>query len=155
MNVAGKRAGDRGPEILHAGTRGVVAAMSMSGMRTLTTRLGLLGATPPEMITDQYGPDVIRRLSDEQRQALVVLLHWAYGAGGGAAFGALPGKLRLKPWAGPVFGAALWLFFQSVVAPTLKLRVRHSMTVRERAVLAADHLLYGAVLSELRRRPRH
>ncbi|WP_199431944.1 hypothetical protein [Qaidamihabitans albus] len=141
-------------EVGRTALRGAVAAMSMSGMRALTTRLGLLAATPPQMITEEHGPRFVRRLSERQREALVIVLHWGYGAGGGAVFGALPARLRLKPSAGPLFGSALWLGFELVLVPTLGLRMRERRSWRDRVVLVADHLLYGAVLSELRTRPR-
>ncbi|GLY67855.1 hypothetical protein [Amycolatopsis taiwanensis] len=150
---------DRGPshpsgrEVLHATVRGAVAAMSMSGMRLLTTRVGLVGQTPPEMVAFEHAPKIICRMSPGQRDGLIVLMHWAYGAGGGTVFGLLPDRVRLKPWAGPIFGAALWLLFEVVLVPVLGLQARRGKALRERAALAADHLLYGAILSEFRRRP--
>lgn len=138
----------------HAAARGVVGAMSMSGMRTLTTRLGLLEATPPEMVSAEHAPQLLLRQPRQRQEAVVVLMHWLYGAAGGAVFGALPDRLRLKPWAGPLFGLGLWLGFEVAVVPALGLRLRNPSSVRQRVLLAVDHLLYGAVLSELRSRPR-
>jgi uncharacterized membrane protein YagU involved in acid resistance len=136
--------------------RGVVAAMCMSGMRSLTVRLGLLKRTPPEMVVDEYAGGMLDRIPENRREAAVELLHWAYGAVGGAAFGVLPDRVRLLPWAGPVYGAVMWLGFETVVSPALGLgRQRRSRTGAERVALTADHLLYGAVLAELRRRPQH
>lgn len=149
-----RRSGAGDGRIVHAAARGVVAAMSMSGMRAFTTRLGLLEATPPEMVTDEHAPGFFRRLSQDRREAVVVVLHWLYGAGGGAVFGALPERLRFKPWAGPAFGMVLWLGFELAVVPVLGLELRNPSSARQRVLLAADHLLYGAVLSELRRKPR-
>ena len=31
-------------------------------------------------------------------------MHWAYGAAGGAVFGMLPERLRLRRWSGPLYG---------------------------------------------------
>ena len=136
--------------------RGVVAAMCMSGVRSLTVRLGLLKRTPPEMVVDEYAGGMLDRIPENRREAAVELLHWAYGAVGGAAFGVLPDRVRLLPWAGPVYGAVMWLGFETVVSPVLGLgRQRRSRTGMERVALTADHLLYGAVLAELRRRPQH
>jgi hypothetical protein len=150
-----KKRGRAGSEVAHAALRGAIAAMSMSGMRTLTNRLGLVEETPPEMITREKAPEIVSRLSPARRDAVIVLLHWAYGAGGGAVFGALPDRLRRKPWAGPIYGLVLWLGFETVLGPVLGLHMRRERPVTERAALAFDHLLYGAVLSEFRRRPRH
>ncbi len=142
--------------VLHATTRGVVAAMCMSGMRSLTVRLGLLKLTPPEMVVAEHAGGLLERIPEPRREAAVELLHWAYGAFGGGAFGMLPDRIRLQPWAGPIYGAVLWLSFESVLSPALGLgNQRRARTAVERAALTADHLLYGAVLAELRRRPQH
>lgn len=141
--------------MLHATVRGVVAAMSMSGLRTLTVRFGLMGRTPPEMIVDRHAEGWLQRVPPERREAVVELLHWVYGGGGGAMFGALPARIRLQPWAGPVYGALLWLAFELVLEPALGLQRHRRRGVAERVALTADHLLFGAVLAELRRRPQH
>lgn len=130
-----------------AAVRGAVAAMSMSGMRQLTVRAGLVEATPPEMITDEHAPDAVRRLPRRGRDVLVVLAHWSYGAGGAVAYEWLPDRVRRRFWAGPAFGAALWLGFEFVVVPLSGLRFRHAGSVGQRFGLAADHLLYGAVVA--------
>ena len=85
---------------------------------------------------------------------MVELAHWIYGAAVGAAFGAIPGPVRLKPWAGPVYGLGLWLGFEAVLAPGLGLSQATRLRAHERVALAADHLLYGLVLAETRRRPQ-
>lgn len=141
--------------ILHATVRGVVAAMCMSGMRSLTVRLGLLKLTPPEMVVAEQASGLIERIPEPRREAAVELLHWAYGAVGGGMFGLLPDRVRLQPWAGPVYGAVLWLGFESMVSPALGLgNQRRARTAVERVALTVDHLLYGAVLAELRRKPQ-
>lgn len=128
--------------------------MSMSGFRALTTRLGWLEQTPPEMVSEEYAPRMLRRQPAHRREAVIVLTHWLYGTGGGALFGALPDRIRLTPWAGPMFGTALWLLFETALIPLVGLRLRNPSSVRQHVLLAVDHLLYGAVLSELRRRPQ-
>jgi hypothetical protein len=80
------------------------------------------------------------------------LFHWTYGAGGGAAFAALPQQVRAKAWAGPAYGLAIWLGFETAIAPLLGLKQARELRLRERSALAADHLLYGFVLSQMRRR---
>ena len=47
----------------------------------------------------------------------------------------------------------VWLGFEFGLAPLLGLRQAKQPGV-ERAAMAVDHLLYGLILSELRRRPR-
>jgi hypothetical protein len=141
-------------EITHAALRGAIAAMAMSGARAVTTRFGLVEETPPRAIFRQRAPGLLRRVPRKRRQGVVELFHWAYGAGGGAVFGALPDKVRLTPWAGPVYGLVVWLGFELGLAPALGLRQAKEPRPVERLALAIDHLLYGFVLSETRRRPQ-
>lgn len=141
-------------ELLHASMRGAIAAMSMSGMRTLTVHLGLLGPTPPETVVGEHGPEGLGRISEDTREVVIELMHWTYGAGGGAVFGSLPDAIRRHAWAGPLYGMLLWLGFQTVVAPLLRLPQESRRGPRERIALILDHALYGAILSELRRRPQ-
>lgn len=141
-------------DIVHGALRGTVAAMSVGGLRVLSTSLGLLEKTPPEMITSEQAPNLVRNLSDEARDSFIVLLHWGYGAMGGALFGALPARIRRRPGAGPAFGLALWLAFELGLSPALGLQPARRRSTGERLALAADHLLYGAVLSELRSAPQ-
>jgi hypothetical protein len=144
-------------EVLHAGARGAVGAMAMTGMRVITTELGLVKQTPPQAIARQRARGVralLRRAPRTERRGLIEAAHWAFGAGGGAVFGALPRGLRRRPWAGPVYGLAVWLGFEMGIAPALGLSQAKRVRLVDRLGLAADHLLYGLVLSEGRRRGR-
>jgi uncharacterized membrane protein YagU involved in acid resistance len=124
----------------------------MSGMRTVTVNLGLVEQPPPKAIVDKWG--LLRRVPKNKRRAAIELLHWSYGAQGGAAFGLLPEHVRRRAWAGPAYGLVLWLAFEAVIAPALGLKHAKQPRPVERLALAADHALYGFVLSELRRRPQ-
>jgi hypothetical protein len=141
-------------KVLHAGLRGAIAAMAMTGMRAFTVDLGLVEQTPPEAIFKQRARGLIRRVPRGRRRSAVELAHWAYGASGGAAFGMLPESVRRRAWSGPVYGLLVWLGFEVGIAPALGLKQARKLRVPERAALAADHLLYGLVLSETRRMPR-
>lgn len=140
--------------ILHAALRGAVGAMAMTGVRTLTVSLGIVGEAPPQAIFRHRAKALLRRVPRGRRRGAQELVHWAYGAAGGAAFAALPHTLRGRAWAGPLYGLLTWAGFEAVLAPTLGLSQAKKPRVAERAALAADHLLYGLVLSEGRRRPR-
>ena len=83
----------------------------------------------------------------------VELAHWGVGAGGGVVFTALPEALRVRPWVGAMYGIAIWLSFDAVIAPALGVKHAESRPVRQRIALAADHTLYGLVLAEPRPRP--
>jgi hypothetical protein len=89
-----------------------------------------------------------------RRRAAIELAHCSYGAGGGAAFALLPEGIRRRPWAGPAYGLVVWVGFELCLAPVLGLKQAKKQRPIERAALAADHLLYGLVLSEIRARPQ-
>ena len=141
-------------EIAHAALRGAIAAMAMTGMRAFTVDLGIVEQTPPQAIVKQRARGLIRRVPRGRRRAAVELAHWAYGAAGGAGFAMLPGEVRRRAWAGPAYGAVVWLGFEAGLAPLLGLKQARKLRAAERTALAADHLLYGLVLSEIRARPQ-
>ena len=146
--------GLHGGDALHGAARGALGAMAMTGMRVMTTELGLLEQTPPQAISRQRARGLralLRRAPRRQRTGLVEAAHWAVGAGGGAAFGALPRAVRRHRWAGPVYGLVVWLGFELGIAPVLGLSQSRRLRLIDRLALAADHLLYGVILSEPRR----
>ncbi|MBA3261188.1 MAG: hypothetical protein H0T69_01675 [Thermoleophilaceae bacterium] len=131
--------------------------MAMTGMRVITSELGLLEQTPPQAVARQRarGARALLRLAPrKQRRGLIETAHWAFGVGGGAVFGALPRALRRRPWAGPVYGLAVWLGFEMGIAPALGLSQAKRVRLVDRLAVATDHLLYGLVLSDGRRRTR-
>ena len=121
--------------------------MAMTGMRRVTTGLGLVGQTPPEEIATEGFPGLFARIPVQHRDEAVELAHWSYGAFAGAAFGLLPRSLRASPWAGPAYGLAIWAGFEAGLAPLLGLRDSGQRTLRERVSIAADHVLYGAIVA--------
>jgi hypothetical protein len=144
-------------EVLRGAGRGAVGAMAMTGMRVLTTELGLVEQTPPAAVSRQRARGLralLRRAPRRQRRGLVEVAHWAFGATGGAAFGALPDRFRRRPWAGPVYGLVVWLGFELGIAPVLGLSQAKRVRLVDRAALAADHVLYGLVLTGMRRSAR-
>jgi hypothetical protein len=140
-----------GSDTLEAGARGAVGAMAMTGMRVLTVELGIVDQTPPQAMVRQRASGLLRRVPRRRRRAAIEIMHWGYGAFGGVAFGVLPDGLRRRAWAGPIYGLVLWLGFELGLSPLLGLRRTKRVPVAERAALAADHLLYGVVLSAFRR----
>jgi hypothetical protein len=141
-------------DVLDGTVRGAVGAMAMTGMRVLTTELGLVEETPPQAVSRQGARALLRRAPRRQRRGLIEAAHWAFGALGGAAFAALPGALRARSWAGPVYGLVVWLGFELGIAPVLGLSQAKRVRAVDRLALAADHLLYGMVLSGTRRNAR-
>ena len=145
---------DDGPEIAHSVLRGVIGAQAMSGMRTLTVYLGLADETPPKAILRQRARGVLRKVPRKRRPAFIELFHWSVGAFAGAIYGALPDAVRRRAWSGPVYGLAVWAGYEAGIAPMLGLSHAKKPRPVERLAFAADHLLYGLVLSEMRARPR-
>ena len=141
-------------KVAHGALRGTVAAWAMTGMRSLTVNLGLVEEPPPRAIMRQKSRGIYRLAPKRARRVGQELFHCGYGAVGGAAFALLPEEARLRPWAGPLYGVAVWLTFELAVAPLLDLAQAKKTRPVDRVALAADHLLYGFVLSETRRRPR-
>ncbi len=141
-------------KVAHGAMRGGIAAWTMTGMRSLTVNLGLVDEPPPRAIMRQKSRGIYRLTPKRARRVGQELFHLGYGAVGGAAFALLPDEARLRPWAGPVYGLAVWLGFELGVAPLLGLAQAKKPRPVDRVALAADHLLYGFVLSETRRRPR-
>ncbi len=145
---------DRGSAIGNGAARGAIAAMSMTGMRQVTVNAGIVKQAPPQAIFRQR----IHRLgvsSQRRRRKRVIeeLAHWSYGAGGGVAFALLPEAVRQRAWSGPLYGLLVWFGFEAGVAPLFGLSQARETRLVDRAALAADHLLYGFVLSETRQGP--
>ena len=145
---------EQAEEVIHGAMRGAIGAMAMSGVRELTTHVGLVRETPPQSIArKRRATGILARVPKNRRAATVELFHWSVGMVGGALFGALPDGLRRARWFGPAYGLALLLPYDFVVAPMLGLKQATRPKPAEQAALVADHLLYGLILSELRARP--
>jgi len=145
--------GSRLGDVFSGAACGAVGAMAMTGMRVITTELGVVEQTPPQAVSRQRARGMralVRRAPRKQRRGLIEIAHWAFGAGGGAAFGALPRELRRHSWTGPTYGLLVWLGFELGIAPVLGLSQAKQVRAIDRLALAADHLLYGLVLSATR-----
>jgi hypothetical protein len=138
-------------EPLRGATRGVIGAMAMTGMRRVTTELGLVHQPPPERIATQGIPALFMRTAPERRETAIELFHWGVGALGGVGFAILPAALRRRRWTGPIYGLAILAIFEATIAPQLGLAAK-DRTLSERLALAGDHVLYGFVLGEERGR---
>jgi uncharacterized membrane protein YagU involved in acid resistance len=130
--------------------------MAMTGVRQVTTGLGLVEQTPPDAIIKQRAPGLLVRmprlafLVARRQAALVELAHWFYGAGGGAAFAMLlPESVRRRSvWAGIGYGLFTTLVFELGIVPILGLDKFKKIRPIEQLMFTADHLLYGLILAE-------
>ena len=123
----------------------------MSGVRNITSELGLIREAPPAGLAKRASRSRLRRVPKRLRKPLVEVLHWQVGALGGATFAVLPDHVRKQAWAGPAWGVLIQSGFGLVIAPALGLRQARRPSLREQAALMADHLVYGYVLSDLPR----
>src|SRR5919204_287986 len=64
----------------------------------------------------------------------------------GAAFGVMPRSVRRHQWAGPLYGLGIWFVFEFVLRRLFRLSEPRRKP-HERVALAADHLLYGAIVA--------
>ena len=124
--------------------RGALGAMAMTGLRQVSTGLGLMPQTPPESMAEATG--LLGRVPPERRTAAIEVAHWGYGAVGGAMYALLPRSVRRLPGVGPLYGVAVWLGFQVGLAPILGLPQATEASTAQRGALLADHLLYGLVV---------
>jgi hypothetical protein len=140
---------DRRPRtsIGRSAARGAIGAMAMSGLRQFSTSLGMVEKVPPEFVLERTAPRMFAGVPVERRPVVVELVHWSFGAAGGALFGALPPALRARRLAGPLYGMAFWAAFETVVGPMLGLPRKEKRKTSERLALLADHLLYGMVVA--------
>jgi hypothetical protein len=133
--------------VVNSTARGVVGAMAMTGLRSLTGSLGLVEQTPPEAVLQQKLSGVMNRIPRERQQGVIEVFHWCTGAVAGALFALLPDATRRPAWAGPVYGLGVLSTFELAAAPLLGLEQARRERFVERLVFVVDHLLYGLVLS--------
>lgn len=137
--------------VVNSGLRGAVAAMAMTGTRSLTRSLGLVEQTPPEAVLHQQASGLMQKFPREKRPAVTELAHWAFGAVAGAGFALLPAQWRRLRWAGAVYGLIVLTGFEAGIAPLLGLSQARRQRPLERLAFLADHVLFGIVLAP----PRH
>jgi hypothetical protein len=148
---------ERSQRMISGLVRGTGAAMTMSALRQVTTGLGLVEQTPPDAILKQRAFALLVRsprlafFLARRQVAVVELFHWAYGAGGGAAFALLPRSVLDRRWAGVAYGLGTWAVFELSMAPVLGLEQATKIRPVERLMFAADHALYGLILAGDRR----
>lgn len=141
---------------IRAGARGLIAAMAMTGTRTLTASIGREEKSPPEAIIHKHAPQRILRLPQRHREAITEVLHWGYGTIGGVVFGLLPAEVRRHRAAGPIYGLAVWMAFHAGLGPLLGVERSARRRVLWPALIALDHVLYGIMVAgDLAPEPTH
>jgi hypothetical protein len=136
----------RSEAVIRGAARGAIASMAMSGMRRVTTTLGLIEQTPPESLLKHRAPQLFYRVPVDKRPVLVEAAHWSYGALGGVIFGLLPRNLRRRQATSIGYGIAVWALFEVVFAPAFGMPESRKASVVERVTRFTDHVLYGMVV---------
>jgi uncharacterized membrane protein YagU involved in acid resistance len=94
-----------------------------------------------------------RELSQEQKKKLGPVVHYAFGAGVAAVYGAVTEQVRhLNPAAGLAFGGALWATADELAVPVFGLSegpTKYPASVHLNALAA--HLVYGETAEMVRR----
>ena len=136
--------------LLAGAAAGAAATGTMSLFMKAARALGRLDREPPELLTANIearaGMAVAPELSFDARWKLV---HLAFGASMGAAFGLLRGALPREPAsAGVLFGTGLWAVMYGAALPAARLYPDPSDDWRPRAwTIGLAHLVYGLTLA--------
>jgi hypothetical protein len=133
--------------VARAGARGLVGAMAMTGLHTVTAAISPREESPPEAIIDERAPELVRRLPERSHHAVIEAAYWTNGAAGGVVFGLLPARIRSHPAAGPAYGLSIWLSYELGIVPALGIRPARQRGVLWRVMVAMDHVLYGVVVA--------
>ena len=126
----------------------------MTGMRKVTKDLGIVEQTPPQAILRQRAAGLLRRVPRGRRKTGIELAHWGYGAAGGVGFALLPEGFAAAHGQDRPTGSRSGPVSSSGSRRLLGLTQAKRARPAERIAFAADHLLYGLVLSEFRPRPQ-
>jgi hypothetical protein len=130
---------------------GALATGVMSALMLAARKLGITGELPPEKITSKALRSRRIRPSARQQDALATSLHFAFGAGAGAAFGVVARRVPVPSVPlGMAYGTAIWGISYMGWVPALGMMRRADRDRRGRqAVVLAGHLVFGATLGLL------
>lgn len=137
--------------LIRGAAAGTFATALMSALMLAGRKLGITGQLPPEKITVK----ALRRFgihpSAEQQDALATGLHFAFGAGAGAAFGVIARRVPVPSVPlGVAYGTAIWGVSYMGWIPSLGLMPHADHDRRGRqAVMLAGHVVFGATLGVL------
>ncbi len=129
-----------------AAVRGVLGAMGMTGLRRVTTGLGLLSKPPPDEIATEGVPGLLARIPPSKQGTAIELAHWSFGALASVGYNLLPRRLRGHQASGPLYGLAIWAVYEATFAPWFDAARTTDRTAGDRVALALDHALYGAII---------
>lgn len=139
---------------------GTQATAAMTSFMRGAQKLGMLGKLPPRKITAAALDAVGIRRSRKEEQTAAMAAHFSFGAGAGALFSMLAGRLDSTAhatWKGAAYGALVWLVSYGGWVPALRIMPSPPKDSPQRQItMLLAHLVYGGVLgsSLARRRQR-
>jgi hypothetical protein len=137
--------------LIRGAAAGTIATALMSALMLAGRKLGVTGQLPPEKITVKALRRVGVHPNAEQQDALATSLHFAFGAGAGAAFGVIARRVPVPSVPlGVAYGTAIWGVSYMGWIPSLGLMPHAARDRRGRqAVMLAGHIVFGAALGVL------
>ena len=128
---------------------GAVATAAMSALMLAAGRAGVMGRQPPEAIVRRAGALTAGEPRGRLADVLAAVAHLGFGAGTGAAYALLPRSTR-PVLRGVAVGEAVYAVSYAGWVPALGALPPADRDRRPRQlVMAAAHLVYGAVLGVL------
>lgn len=128
---------------------GAIATAAMSALMLAAGRAGFVGRQPPEAIVRQAGALAGAEPRGQLADALAAAAHLGFGVGTGAAYALLPRSAH-PVLRGVAVGETVYAVSYAGWVPAFGAlpHATHDRTARQ-AVMAAAHLVYGAVLGAL------
>ena len=141
-------------DVLRGAVAGAAATAAMSALMLAAGRLGLMGRQPPEAIVRRTGRLVGSEPRGRAAQVLAAAAHLGFGAGTGAAHALLP-PTRRPVLRGVLVSLGVYAGSYAGWVPALgALPAAERDRTDRQAVMAAAHVVYGAVLGALDDRAR-
>jgi hypothetical protein len=114
---------------------------------------GLYGRTPPPAAVAEGVSAAavdLQALPEEQRRAITLAAHFAFGAAGGAAFGLTTVVVRPTPVAGLLAGLAIWKASYDGWIPAMRIMPPPAKDESGRVLtMVLAHVAYGLTLGAL------
>ncbi len=136
--------------ILHGALAGINGAATMTVLRMLAHRAGLLDQMVPQKVEQwaQRTAGVSVAPVPSVHRAVDHVLHLGYGATWGAVYGAL--TPRPRPGGAVAFGVGVWAIGACILFPTLRIgRPAWRSSAGENTMNIAAHLVYSSVTAFL------
>lgn len=134
---------------------GVAATLAMSGVMAAGAKTGLMGETPPKLLTRSLLPGGGSRTPRPGEDTATAVTHLGIGAAAGAVFGVLTGGRRPRARTGVAYGLGVWLLGYEGWIPALTVQPpAHRDAPGRVGTMVLAHVVYGSALAAGLRRMR-